>query len=667
MDETGPLNRAHSFAGQAEDYRDSGKWAKAADYHSKAAEQFLLATQQTTNAEVLKTLHLLQASHSQQAKELQKKVSAQSHRPPQYATPSYQSTSSSPRQSVSQVSDKQSQLLQRQQQQQQRQTPYYQPQQQQHYQQHILSTNTSPSSSTISTTTAGPTEASYLFLTHPKDLEAEVQDPFNRFWDAVENLVQKTVTAPVAFATAPLGFDEFGANNSGGNKQSNNTSPSSSYTSNNGSGGGRDVMSETIKGPGGGATSILNSYFVVPSSTSAPEYYPSATYPPSSQQQQQSVPSSSRSSHPNYNGHQQNYNNEEPLRLRTEQDLRVLKTSEELRLENASLKMTVDMLSRQVVALQRAAEENDMLRSSIIQFRQDVQKEKAKQRMLKPTPGGFPSSPAASTMMDEREASLTRKVVSLQDELKLAKQDVERVKQENERHVSALHKYRERWERLKESAKKRKELSPTTGEGSGSNGSTPQPAAASHGLGDGHRIGSSAGSSGGNASSGQPASSSTTPTNSNHHNNTQQHQQPAPNNNSSNNHMMAPPVSIGTVSTRIGMPNTLPRTTQHSGSPPSSFPAASTKLGTTRNPFEHQRRTSLVNDLSMNNLIAAGGASVTPSVSPSHNTVSPIAGNSGNSRQQQDTSASIVSSVSSKRDVMGQSNVLFYSTTSGFE
>lgn len=51
------------------------------------------------------------------------------------------------------------------------------------------------------------------------------------------------------------------------------------------------------------------------------------------------------------------------------------KSIEEYELENRQLKSTVDLLSKRIVELERASQENNMLRSSIIQFRQDIQKQ----------------------------------------------------------------------------------------------------------------------------------------------------------------------------------------------------------------------------------------------------------------------------------------------------
>jgi hypothetical protein len=50
------------------------------------------------------------------------------------------------------------------------------------------------------------------------------------------------------------------------------------------------------------------------------------------------------------------------------------KCIQEYELENDQLKKTVDLLSKRVIDLESAQQENNMLRSSIIQFRHDIQK-----------------------------------------------------------------------------------------------------------------------------------------------------------------------------------------------------------------------------------------------------------------------------------------------------
>ncbi len=51
------------------------------------------------------------------------------------------------------------------------------------------------------------------------------------------------------------------------------------------------------------------------------------------------------------------------------------RTIEELVEENAQLKHTIDLLSKRVLELERTQQENTMLKSSIIQFQKDIQRQ----------------------------------------------------------------------------------------------------------------------------------------------------------------------------------------------------------------------------------------------------------------------------------------------------
>ncbi|CAG8765528.1 11153_t:CDS:2, partial [Acaulospora morrowiae] len=95
--------------------------------------------------------------------------------------------------------------------------------------------------------------------------------------------------------------------------------------------------------------------------------------------------------------------------------------------------------------------ENSMLRSSILQFKNDFQKQakriKASQEMLRSIPVMKQTSPESSTVSNVN--ILQKRIKELEEELRLMKTD-------NEKQKALVTKYRERWEKLKESAKKRR-------------------------------------------------------------------------------------------------------------------------------------------------------------------------------------------------------------------
>ncbi|KAJ3247922.1 hypothetical protein HDU78_002675 [Chytriomyces hyalinus] len=175
------------------------------------------------------------------------------------------------------------------------------------------------------------------------------------------------------------------------------------------------------------------------------------------------------------------------------------KTYEELQLENEQLKQTVDFLAKRVSVLDKAAEENNMLKSSIIQFRQDIQKQ-AKRfgvpsnagphfshlppprhnssesnhgRQLSPTsssvmnqsqmslPGG--TGEASKTKHGQGSGSLTAEVQDqLYSKVNRLELELNTLKEQYDQQEQELAKYKEKWIKAKDSARKKKELKTAT-------------------------------------------------------------------------------------------------------------------------------------------------------------------------------------------------------------
>ncbi|KAL2918242.1 hypothetical protein HK105_202169 [Polyrhizophydium stewartii] len=73
MDDS-PAQKANAFASAAEEFTARGNLLKAVEAHFRAAEQYLLAMNDTSDPEAVKTLKLLYASHTRSGKELQRRV-----------------------------------------------------------------------------------------------------------------------------------------------------------------------------------------------------------------------------------------------------------------------------------------------------------------------------------------------------------------------------------------------------------------------------------------------------------------------------------------------------------------------------------------------------------------------------------------------------------------
>lgn len=235
-----------------------------------------------------------------------------------------------------------------------------------------------------------------------KGPEDDPDDPFNKFWEAVENLVEKiSLTGPVAFATAPLTNSPQVQENAMQGYYDPLTQPP-------------HHLSSSLR-----STQMLSSYFVIPDHNTNMNIASSSR---STASMSSTIPYTrpifynnggvvvSEGEHPNVAASiESNYfgiarsnssvsnsgsglgsastssaiqNSHSTVLAREYGHLpprpppspfhHPPKTHEELVLENAQLKQTVDTLARQVAFLERAAEENNLLKSSIIQFRQDV-------------------------------------------------------------------------------------------------------------------------------------------------------------------------------------------------------------------------------------------------------------------------------------------------------
>ncbi|KAJ3095179.1 hypothetical protein HDU97_007216 [Phlyctochytrium planicorne] len=357
----------------------------------------------------------------------------------------------------------------------------------------------------------------------PKDEEPE--DPFNKFWDVVENLVQKiSLPAPLAFTTAPIsakntGYTDSYQQYSGGfpNKSPyafnvrHGADSARDHTKSNYSNSGN--MTETLR-----SANMLNSYFVVGDAVGLS----------TSGQFQGNQPRSDRFEKADVNNmlggggivtyHEQDepqdpvavnldaltlesnffgrtgrpddnsLKPENPVRIPTPQQQQQsldrgstsLKTREEIILENEQLRQTVDFLTRRLAVLERAAEENNMLRSSIIQFRQDLQRQAkrfGKGNTPTSNPSNIPPNPMVSSSSSRRNigASVTSSASSptastsglqpapplpsrnTEDRVAGLERELAAAREESERRGEEVLKYRDRWHKLKESARKKKE------------------------------------------------------------------------------------------------------------------------------------------------------------------------------------------------------------------
>ena len=124
---------------------------------------------------------------------------------------------------------------------------------------------------------------------------------------------------------------------------------------------------------------------------------------------------------------------------------------EELYIENKSLKDCIDQLSKRLHAFEMSAQQSSLaLQESM--------------RMMRP------SSPAPLPLASkggELEAKMTRKIRSLEEQVEAGEKEMRKLAKENEKLQSVVARYRDRWEKLKEGAKTRREVPKDTKGGDG--------------------------------------------------------------------------------------------------------------------------------------------------------------------------------------------------------
>ncbi|CAO3686527.1 unnamed protein product [Umbelopsis ramanniana] len=284
-----PVNAGHAYANEADDCEDREQWDKAATAHSLAAEQFQKAIVFAQDPEAVKTLRLLVMNHSRKAKTLSLKAAKANEPQPSIRGSDISSTSSQPATLSSSAT-----------------TPNID---------RIQSTNDRLSNLSIHnsngyhdripSTTYSASHQSHLLGSQAiddsyallNDQSDDDSDPFNKFWNAVETLVQK-LSNPVAFASAPLNEED---------DPKALMEESNTYTEQQG-----DVSKQPIQRQI--EASMMESFFVVqPQTPSAPKI--------------------------TIDGPNNTTGSETPVPN---------KTIEEYAIENKQLKSTVDKLSRQV-------------------------------------------------------------------------------------------------------------------------------------------------------------------------------------------------------------------------------------------------------------------------------------------------------------------------------
>lgn len=498
------VNLAHRYANEAEEFQEQGQWAEAMNMHFKAANQFLLATNDTQSHDVIQTLKLMSANHARQGKDLQRRVAkaeaaaaaavpqprskAESghglstgtgHLSPSSAGGGGSSSSSSGRR---------------------RGSSGYQHQYQhgtnaaagQHHH-HIsnlapgdygndsrggdsgsedsnLSTSSSDISGSVSSTMI---EESFTVI---KNQAKDSSDPFYKFWEAVENLVNQ-ISSPVAFTSIPLDGEDPMMSNSPSTDDSlavNPVEPPFAVQ-----GGSASLANSGIRASSGGGVGVGN--------PSQPRQSKSRSGVDPSPMHESFfiIDSPSVASSQHMRGHPRSRSESAPkaaVSRRAEAAPKVsTKTLEEYAIENEQLKLTLDKLSRRNMKMEKNLEglmqmsvwTKDVQRSAMQLMRsQDVLRPNIMQSIMDLSAGapmpnrahtavGTPLPPGSSASSQIITSPDANNPAAMQVRLRELEEEVLKLRLENSKLGASMKKYKQRWEDLKESAKKRRNASST--------------------------------------------------------------------------------------------------------------------------------------------------------------------------------------------------------------
>lgn len=139
---------------------------------------------------------------------------------------------------------------------------------------------------------------------------------------------------------------------------------------------------------------------------------------------------------------------------------------EELGMENKSLKDCVDKLAKRLQAFEMSAQQSSMALQESMRLVRDMSPVRERGHS---SPARDPSRPKRETSGEGLD-SLQKKVQELEGQVQSGGKEVERLGRENEKLKTVVARYRERWEKLKEGAKTRREGSA----GGSTGGSTPK-------------------------------------------------------------------------------------------------------------------------------------------------------------------------------------------------
>ncbi|KAH8833566.1 hypothetical protein DL96DRAFT_1577546 [Flagelloscypha sp. PMI_526] len=397
-----PLNTAHIHAANADDHVAAGLLMPAAEEHRKAAEAYMAAHDNSSDESTKRTLRLLHNKHTQATAELQRKIEqlrAQGKDP-----------------SLPQIAQEPS-------------SAFFHPRESQ-----SRSATRSPS---LEKQLADTVDESFMILPGQR---SDPADSFNQFWNVMQLALDNHLTQGVAFATIPLGPEKPRVNGA--------ATPPRQPLSREGSHGSdadaeEPMMSRITKGLQGLSSRIPGSSKIGRSSFMSSDVKPPETDLDDMELNEDELsdfilisPDSPQDAH-------------SPLHQ-----------------ENLTLKAELEGLKKRMQTMERNRREHDMqLRDSVYQVAREAHRvfTGRSQTLGEAQSSQTPSREPVIGVHSVREGQYYRRVQELDRRNKELEDELRQLRVENEKHKALNAKFRERWEKLKESARRKKELKAKTG------------------------------------------------------------------------------------------------------------------------------------------------------------------------------------------------------------
>ncbi|KAF5358082.1 hypothetical protein D9756_001840 [Leucocoprinus leucothites] len=415
-----PMNAAHNHAANADEHTSNGLIVLAMEEHFKAARAFTAAIERSHDESAKRTLRMLYNEHLKAGRDLQRRIEKlrEEGKDPSQPQPTTTAPITHPRPRNTAVASQR--------------TMSPAPQ--------VPGRIESPQPLQRMTDTV---DESFMLLGGQR---SEPGDPFNQFWNIMQGMLD-TLSSPVAFATAPLG---------------NPDAPDAQNSSPNGS---AHLRSKT---PPSSGTLRRDPSFNSDAEADEPIL---ARLGRRIGMAKESIPGMRQ-------GHTQK--NSQPHALSdddedfdeslfdTGDDLSesflVIPTGSEpgvLRKENAALKVELANMQRKLEmaekVLQLREKQDQQLRDSIYQAKREAQRAMgaSMHQRIGPDLANLnlnvpPPVPIPRALSPSREGQYLQRIKELENETRQSRA-------ENEKNQAMIRKYRERWEKLKESAKRKKE------------------------------------------------------------------------------------------------------------------------------------------------------------------------------------------------------------------